>query len=350
MSAQPTVQSAPLTNADAVVIGAGPVGLWQVFQLGLQGLRVHLLDALPGPGGQCAQLYGDKTLYDIPGLPRCTGDELSARLWQQIQPFAPVAHWGQRVQTLQPAADKGYTLGMDSGLVLHTRTVFIAAGAGAFVPRTLKLPGAEALTNQQLFHHPLTQPAPQLQAPVLVLGADHLALTFALQCPVGPVTLSHRRAVFDAAPALRHALDQAVEQGRVRLCIGLPKALHSNADGRLTAVDIASADGAVHTVEAVQVHAFLGVSPQLGALGNWGLEGGSKSIAVEPASCATALPGVYAVGDVCQYPGKKKLIVCGFHEATMAAFAAAQYLFPAEHRPLEYTSSSSRLHALLGVA
>ncbi|MGQ0710774.1 MAG: NAD(P)/FAD-dependent oxidoreductase [Rhodoferax sp.] len=338
--------NAAADTTDAVVVGAGPVGLWQVFQLGLQGLRAHVIDTLPSPGGQCAQLYGDKPIYDIPGLPVCTGSELGQRLMQQAQAFSPQFHWGQRVATLSATDDGGYDIGTEHGLRLRTRLVFLACGVGAFVPRTLKLAGIEPLVGQDVFHHPCAAP-PLAQGPVLVLGADAQAIEFALQCP-HPVTLSHRRAVFDAPAPLLERLETAQAAGHVRLCIGLPSALHT-AQGRLQAVDIAQADGSMQRVEASQLHAFLGVSPKLGPLAQWGLGLNHKLVSADPITLATNLPGVYAVGDLCTYPGKKKLIVCGFHEATMAAFAAVQYLYPDEQRPLQYTTSSSHLHALLGV-
>lgn len=338
---------APTHTTDAVVVGAGPVGLWQVFQLGLQGLRCHVIDTLASPGGQCVQLYGDKPIYDIPGLPVCTGAELGQRLLQQAQVFKPQFHWGQRVAGLRAQAD-GYQLETDTGVCLQARTVFLAAGAGAFVARALKLPGIDALIGRDIFHHPCPVPADAgSSGPILVLGSDAQAIEFALQCPQ-PVTLSHRRAVFDAPASLLAAMDAAQAAGRLRLCIGLPSAVHTE-HGRLQAVDIGQADGSVQRVPTQRLHAFLGVSPKLGPLAEWGLGLSHKLVSVQPATQATNLPGVFAVGDICTYPGKIKLIVCGFHEATMAAFAAAQYLYPNEHRPLQYTTSSSHLHALMGL-
>ncbi|MDD2547513.1 MAG: NAD(P)/FAD-dependent oxidoreductase [Burkholderiaceae bacterium] len=340
-------------DTDAVVIGAGPAGLWQVFQLGLQGLSVHLVEALPSAGGQCVALYGDKPIYDLPGLPVCTGQELAQRLLAQIQPFAPTLHLGQLVSTLQAQDDGRWLLETPQGTRLRARCVFIAAGVGAFLPRALKVEGLEAFAGSQLHYHP--DPGPSVQGQrVVVHGGDEDAVAHALALLASPdaapaqLTLLHRRDVFAAAPALLEQLQAARAAGRLDVAIGQITGVQTQ-QNRLVALQLATPEGETRTLPLDQLHAFPGLSPRLGPLAEWGLALERKQLPVDPATFATQAPGLYAVGDIVSYPGKRKLIVCGFHEATLAALAAAEYL-AGQKLPLEYTSSSTRLQQRLGVA
>lgn len=338
---------------DAVVIGAGPVGLFQVFQLGLQGISAHLIDALPHTGGQCAELYADKPIYDIPGVPVCSGRELVALLERQIAPFAPTRHLGQQVSTLAVQADGRMLLQTTAGTALLARTVFIAAGVGAFVPRTIKVDGIDALVGRQVFYHPGDNDAASASQGrhVVVHGGDEAAVQVALACApqAASVTLLHRRDAFQAAPALLAQLQALREAGRIRVAIGQITGAHAAPDGRLQALDLLDPQGQAQRLPLDLLLAYLGISPRLGPIADWGLALERKQLVVDTESFRTSVPGIYAVGDINTYPGKRKLILCGFHEATLAAFGAAEFLNDAPVA-LQYTTTSTRLHERLGVA
>ncbi|AVS88422.1 ferredoxin--NADP(+) reductase [Paracidovorax avenae] len=352
------MENARLIEADAVVIGAGPVGLFQVFQLGLQGIAAHVIDALPHVGGQCAELYADKPIYDIPGVPVCTGRELVALLNRQIAPFSPQLHLSQRVETLQPAPDGGFLLATDAGTTLHARTVFIAAGVGAFVPRTLKIDGIERFYGTQVFHH--EEPAPTRGRQVVVLGGEDTAVARAIACAEpGPeaaanVTLVHRRDAFQAPPQDLARLQALRDSGRIRVLAAQATGIEtteqpSQAADLLTAVSLLASDGSEHALPLDTLLLCLGVSPRLGPIADWGLALERKQVKVDMATFSAGVAGLYAVGDINTYPGKRKLILCGFHEATLAAFAAAEHLAGAPVA-LQYTTTSTRLKERLGVA
>lgn len=346
---------APLQTANAVVIGAGPVGLFQVFQLGLQGLSCHVIDALPHAGGQCAELYGDKPIYDIPGTTVCTGQELTDRLLAQLAPFAPQWHLGEQATVLEPQADGGFLLETAQGTRLHARTVFVAAGVGAFVPRTLKAPGLDAFAGTQLHYS-----APGAQAlagqHVVVHGGDAPAVALVLELaqtteagPSAPasITLQHRRDAFDASTPALEQLQALRAAGRVQVAVGQVTGIEQDGE-RLAALQLLGPDGTAIRLPLDQLIVRLGLLPRLGPVADWGLALERKQLPVNPATFATQVPGIYAVGDVVQYPGKRKLILSGFHEATLAAFAAAEQL-AGQKIPLEYTTSSARLQRRLGV-
>lgn len=349
-AAQPADTAAPITT-DVVVVGAGPVGLFQVFELGLLGLQAHVVDALPHAGGQCAELYPDKPIYDIPGIRACTGRELSERLQQQAAPFSPAYHLGQQVEQLQRLADGRLLLTTHTGTRFATRSLILAAGVGAFVPRALKVEGADALVGSQLFYHP-HQLDHARNRHVVVLGGDETAVAAAVACATAQgavsTTLLHRRDVFTGPDALLAHLADLRAQGRIQVVTGQPGALLQAADGRLQALEVARPDGSTQALHADLLLAYLGISPKLGPIAEWGLELERKQLPVDTARFATAEPGIYAVGDINTYPGKRKLILCGFHEATLAAFAVAEQL-SGQAPLLQYTTSSSHLHALLGV-
>ena len=343
-----------MLSTDAIVIGAGPVGLFQVFQLGLQGLRAHVIDALPHPGGQCAELYGDKPIYDIPAVQACTGHELVQRLLAQIQPFAPTLHLGQQVDTVQALPEGGFRVGTAQGTQLQARAVFIATGVGAFVPRALKLPGLEAHEGGQLRYR-LDDNASLTGQRVVVHGGDEPAVQQAIACATAPealrpahTTLQHRRDVFDAPPALLEELQALRAAGRIAVAIGVAGGIVEE-QGRLTALDLTTPEGTQLRLPLDLLLVRLGLVPRLGHIAEWGLALERKQLVVDTATFATNVPGIHAVGDAITYPGKRKLILSGFHEATLAAFGAAEWL--AGHKlPLEYTTSSERLQDLLGVA
>ncbi|NMM82743.1 ferredoxin--NADP(+) reductase [Acidovorax sp. SRB_14] len=351
MSTARAPATAPL-ETDAVVIGAGPVGLFQVFQLGLQGLKAQVVDALPEPGGQCIELYADKPLYDIPGIAHCSGRELVERLQQQIAPFAPQWHLGESVAQLAAQADGRFLVGTSRGTQLLARAVFIAAGVGAFVPRALKVPGIDVFEGTQLLYR-LDDRAAIAGRHVVVHGGDEPAVAQVLDCataepPPASLTLLHRRDVFDAPPAQLEQLQALRDAGRIQVAIGQITGTEQDG-GRLAALQLLAPDGSTRRVPLDLLLVRLGLSPRLGPLADWGLAMERKQLVVDTASYATSVSGIHAVGDINTYPGKRRLILCGFHEATLAAFATAERL-AGQKIPLEYTTSSARLQQRLGVA
>ena len=342
-------QAAPI-RTDALVIGAGPVGLFAVFQLGLLGVHAHVIDSLPHAGGQPAELYPDKPIYDIPGLPVSTGAALAQALWQQTRPFAPTVHLEEEVAELQASPEQRWHVRCASGLSFDAATVFIAAGVGAFVPKTLALPGIETWVGQQLhYHRPPALPAAGTR--LLVMGDADAALQAAIDASQAGVktTLMHRREAFKAEPD-RLAQMQALRQsGQLQFIAAQAVGMDAPADQGLS-VRLALPDGSEQTLATDQVWALTGLSPKLGAIAHWGLAMERKQVPVNTADFQTELRGVYAVGDINTYPGKKKLLVCGFHEATLAAYGAMAIITPGQPVLLQYTTTSTQLHARLGVS
>ena len=340
----------PPIRTDALVIGAGPVGLFQVFQLGLQDIHAHVVDALPVVGGQCMALYPDKPIYDIPGLPVCTGSELVARLQQQAAPFKPQCHLNQQVSALSAHADGGWLLSTSTGQQFISRMVFIAAGVGAFRPRQLALPELQAFEGTQVFHH-MPDNLTLKDQHLVVVGSDDAAVQAVLDSQTNSpasVTLVHRRASLDASAHLQTAFREACASGQVRLHVGQVQGLQTQA-GRLSGLELTTPEGSSLQLPCDQLWVLLGLTPQLGPIADWGLDMAKKQLNVNTENFATSAPGIFAVGDINHYPGKRKLILSGFHEATLAAFGAAAYLNPGQKIPLEYTTASPRLHKLLGV-
>jgi len=335
---------------DALVIGAGPVGLFQVFELGLLGIHTHVIDSLPEPGGQCIELYPDKPIYDIPATPVCTGRELVARLLTQIAPFKAEFHLDQQVNVVERQSDGRFRVETSRGTQLIAKVILIAGGVGSFQPRRLKIDGIASFEGTQLFYR-----APDAAAlsgkRVIVIGDGDAAL----ECALGlarqhaQVTLMHRRDEFKAAPATIDELQRARAQGHLRFIAAQPVGI-AQAEGRLTALLVAAADGTTASLPVDALIVLTGLSPKLGPIADWGLALERKQVVVDTASFETATPGIFAVGDVNTYPGKKKLILCGFHEAALAAFGAAAHVFPGQPLHLEYTTTSPRLHRALGVA
>lgn len=352
----------PVIETDAVIIGAGPVGLFQAFQLGLQEIRTHVVDALPHAGGQCVELYADKPIYDIPGLPVCSGRELTNRLLQQLAPFKLPLHLGQPIQTLTRQSDGRFLLETAGGLGFLATTVFIAAGVGAFVPRKVNLDALSAFEigpSAQVRYFGV-EPSQLQGQDVVVMGGEASALETALQLAASGhcqrVTLLHRVDKFKVEPMLEQAVREAQGNGTLHLVVGQPVGVSvETADDqppRLTALQLAIADGAEGETVTLPLDTLLprlGLSPKLGPIANWGLALERKQLVVDTERFETSEPGIYAVGDINTYPGKRKLILCGFHEATLAAFAAAARVHPERRVLLQYTTTSPRLHELLGV-
>ena len=340
-------------TTDALVIGAGPVGLFQVFELGLLDIRAHVIDALPHVGGQPVQLYPDKPIYDIPALPACTGQALADALQQQCAPFQPVFHLGQTVKQLQSRAEGGFDVETDRGTRFVTRAIFIAAGVGAFEPRRLKLDGLAGFEGSQVHYH--RSLAGSLQdRHVLIIGDDEQALSTALQLAQDErprprsVTLMHRRESFRANEALVQRLRDGISTGQLRFIAGQLGGVRVH-EGHIVAAQIHLPDGREQCEPLDTLLVLQGLSPRLGPISDWGLAMDRKQLVVDTETFSTSVPGVFAVGDINTYPGKRKLIVCGFHECTLAAYAAAALVYPDRPVQLQYTSSNSQLHALLGV-
>ncbi|MFN7153378.1 MAG: NAD(P)/FAD-dependent oxidoreductase [Acidovorax sp.] len=346
------MQSAVVVETDAVVIGAGPVGLFQVFQLGLQGITAHLIDALPHAGGQCVELYGDKPIYDIPGVPVCSGRELANLLLQQIAPFKPHWHLNTLVSSLTLQTNGRLLLQTSAGAQLLARSVFIAAGVGAFVPRTLKIEGIERFVGTQVHYQVLPRGFEVSGKNIVVHGGDEpavaLAVELAEQGHAARISLLHRRDVFQAPDVLLQRLQQLRDAGRITVEATQITGIDASQD-RLTALQIVDAEGATRALPLDLLVAVLGISPRLGPIADWGIALERKQLMVDTEAFRTSVPGIYAVGDINTYPGKRKLILCGFHEATLAAFGAAEAL-KGNKVALQYTTTSPRLHQLLGVA
>ena len=340
-------------ETDALVIGAGPVGLYQVFQLGLLEIRCHVVDALPYPGGQCIELYPDKPIYDIPGIPRTTGRALTDNLLAQIKPFDVTFHWSQVVRQIETLVDGRFQVVTSQGQQFNTKVIIMAAGVGAFQPRLLKLAGLEKFENSQLFYH--TLPENTQGQHVLIVGGEDNALECAVRLATGPgasslarsVTLLHRRSVYQSAPELVaqvHALQCAKA---LNVMVGQVTGFDEQAT-RLVSVQITDIDGLVQVMPVDTLLVYLGLSPKLGPIAEWGLVMDRKQVTVDTEKFGTSVSGIFAVGDINTYPGKKKLILSGFHECALAAFGAADIVFPGKNPQLEYTTSSTRLHRLLG--
>jgi len=337
-------------ETDALVIGAGPVGLFQVFELGLQEIHAHMVDTLPYVGGQCMALYADKPIYDIPGLPHCTGRELITRLEQQASPFKPVFHLKQLIKSMQQRADKRWLVGTTDETAFLAKTVFIAAGVGAFTPRKLALPELDAFEGKQVFYTPRELPDMQGKHVVVVGGNDEALQSSlnAVSLQASSVTLVHRRSTLDAEEVLLKAFHEAVAVEQIQFITAqITHALTT--EHQLTGLQLQGIDGNIRQIPCDHILVQLGLSPQLGPLADWGLDMARKQLNVNTEDFSTSASGIFAVGDINTYPGKRKLIVSGFHEATLAAYGAAAYLRPGQKIPLEYTTASPRLHRLLGV-
>jgi len=346
--------AAETIETDVVVVGAGPVGLFQVFELGLQEVRAHVVDALPHPGGQCFELYADKPIYDIPALPLCSGRELTERLLQQIAPFATGFHFEQQVSALDARDDDRFDIATSAGTRFVARAVVVAGGVGAFQPRRLKIDGLDRHRGGQLFEHAGTLHA-NAGKHVVIVGGGEAAVAAAVEAAdagaaaAASITLIHRRDDLDAAPGALERLRELRAAGRVAFVAGQPESIVEN-DGRLAALGVLCSDGTTRTVPLDALFVLLGWSPKLGPIADWGLALEKKQLVVDTQRFETSTPGIFAVGDVTTYPGKQKLIVCGFHEATLAAFAIAERVWPDRAQPLQYTTTSTKLHKLLGVS
>ncbi|MCC7150677.1 MAG: NAD(P)/FAD-dependent oxidoreductase [Rubrivivax sp.] len=340
-------------ETDAVIVGAGPVGLFQVFELGLLEIKAHVIDSLGYPGGQCIELYPDKPIYDIPAVPVCTGKELTDNLLKQIEPFGATFHFGQEVSVVRKEADGRFFVETSKGTRFLTRTVFIAGGVGSFQPRTLKVDGIERFDETQLFYR-VRNPAQFAGKNLVIVGGGDSALDWTLNfVQEGPhkaesVILLHRRDGFRAAPASVARMRELCDALEMQFMVGQVSDFEER-DGRLVTLKVTGGDGVTRIVPLDMLLVFFGLSPKLGPIAEWGLNIDRKQITVDTEKFETSIPGIFAVGDINTYPGKKKLILSGFHEAALAAFGASPYIFPEKRVLLQYTTTSPKLHKVLGV-
>ena len=336
-------------QTDAVIIGAGPVGLFQVFELGLLEIKAHVIDALPEAGGQCIELYPDKPIYDIPAIPVCTGRELTENLLKQIKPFGAQFHLGQEVTQLEKQADGRFLISTSKDQQFLSKTVFIAGGVGAFQPRTLNLDGIEAFVGKQVFYS-VKNPEQFRGKNIVICGGGDAALDWALHLvdKATSVTLIHRRDDFKAAPASIAKMRELCKNKQMQLLIG-QITRYEVEHGQISKMIVTDIENKDHSISVDDLLIFFGLSPKLGPIADWGLDIERKQVSVDTEKFQTNIPGIYAVGDINIYPGKKKLILSGFHESALAAFAAAAYLNPEKHIQLQYTTTSTKLHKVLGV-
>jgi thioredoxin reductase (NADPH) len=341
--------SAGPIETDAVIIGAGPVGLFAVFELGLLDIKAHVIDILDKPGGQCAELYPEKPIYDIPGLPIVTGQELTDRLLAQIKPFGAQFHLGQRVDALQRTGDGRFRLTTDVGTPFLTKVVIVAAGGGSFTPKRPPLAGIEAFEGKSVFY--AVRKMDEFRGKdVLIVGGGDSALdwTLSLQPVANRLTLLHRRDEFRGAPNSVEKMRALVADKKMDLRIGQVTTLHGEG-GALAGATIRTKDGE-ERLACNRLLPFFGLTMKLGPVADWGLNLTENHIVVDTEKFETSEPGIFAIGDINKYPGKLKLILSGFHEAALMSHAAHHIVYPGKKLLFQYTTSSSSLQKKLGVA
>ena len=337
-------------STEVVIVGAGPAGLFQVFELGLLGIKAHVLDSLKQPGGQCSELYPEKPIYDIPALPLCGAQELVDRLLQQIKPFGAEFHYGEEAVELARKGDGRFRLRTSAGTEFDAGAVVVAAGVGSFQPRRLGVEGIESFEGTQI-HYKVTSSSAFHGKRLAVFGGGDSALDWvmALAPHAAALTLVHRRADFRAQPASVAKMRELEAAGKVRFIEGLAQSV-SQSGGRLSGVTVKGNDGGEHAIDAEQVLVFFGLAPKLGPIAEWGLHLDKRAIVVDTEKFQSNIPGVFAIGDINTYPGKKKLILSGFHEAALAAFAVQAHLYPGKKQFLQYTTTSPAMQKRLGVS
>jgi len=336
-------------QSDCVIVGAGPVGLFQVFELGLLGISVHLVDSLRQVGGQCSELYPDKPIYDIPAIPVCGAQELIDRLLEQIKPFNAETHLGQEVNELRREGG-GFHLGTSKGTLFHTRTVVIAGGLGSFQPRRLRKGGVDRHEGKTV-HYKVQDPGLFQGKRIAILGGGDSALDWTLELgkTAAHVTLVHRREEFRAAPASVAQMKALADAGKMDLVTGLVKEILTDNGGGLSGLRVKNFSDQMVDINAEHLLVFYGLAPKLGPIADWGLGLDKNQIEVNTETFQTGTPGIFAVGDINTYPGKKKLILSGFHEAALAAFGVQKHLNPDARQFVQYTTTSPLMHKRLGV-
>jgi thioredoxin reductase (NADPH) len=348
MSADGTAGPAPI-EIDALIVGGGPAGLFAVFELGLLDIKAHVVDILDKPGGQCAELYPEKPIYDIPGIPIVTGQGLTDALMSQIKPFGAVFHWGQQVEMVQKMEDGRFLVVTDAGTKFHAKVVVVAAGGGSFTPKRPPLNGIEPYEGKSVFYS-VRRMDDFRDKDVLVVGGGDSALdwTLNLQPVAKSLTLLHRRDEFRGAPHSVERMRALVAEGKVSLLIGQMSALAGDGS-ELSAITVKHKDGET-SVAANRLLPFFGLTMKLGPVAGWGLNLNENLVKVDTEKFETSTPGIFAIGDINWYPGKLKLILSGFHEAALMSQAAHRVVHPGKKLLFQYTTSSSSLQKKLGVS
>ncbi len=338
-----------LHKTDVIIIGAGPVGLFAVFELGLLDMKCHLVDILDRAGGQCAELYPEKPIYDIPAYPVISGQELTDRLMEQIQPFNPVFHFSQMAEKLEKLDNGHWQLTTDMGTVLEAPVICIAAGGGSFMPKKPALAGLEQFENASVFYA-VRQMQEFKGKDILIAGGGDSALdwTINLQPIANSVALIHRRDDFRAAPDSVNKMRALVAEGKVKLHIGALDHIEGSGS-QIENVAIKSKEGEIVTLPCNRFLAFYGLTMKLGPIANFGLNLHENLIPVDTEKFETDTPGIFSIGDINTYPGKLKLILSGFHEGALMAQQAFRYVYPDKKLRFQYTTSSSALQEKLGV-
>ena len=337
-------------TTDALIIGAGPVGLFAVFELGLLDMKCHLVDILDKPGGQCAELYPEKPIYDIPGIPYITGAGLTDALMEQIKPFGPTFHFGEMILTVEKIGDPLFRVTTDAGKVFEAKIIVIAAGGGSFQPKRPPIPGIEAYEAKSVYYA-VRQMERFRGKKLLVAGGGDSALDWTLNlAPLAShLTLLHRRAEFRAAPDSVNKMMALVGEGKIDLVLGQVTALEG-ADGQVSKAIVKTNEGSLFEIACDAILPFFGLTMKLGPVANWGIELKDNLIPVGTETFETNIPGVFAVGDINTYPGKLKLILSGFHEVALMSQKAHRYVYPDKRLVFQYTTSSTSLQKKLGVS
>ncbi len=337
-------------KTDALIIGAGPVGLFAVFELGLLDIKAHLVDILDKIGGQCAELYPEKPIYDIPGIPNTSAQGLVDALMAQIKPFNPQFHLNDMVETIEKIGESLFRVKTELGKLFETKVVVIAAGGGSFQPKRPPIPGIEAYEGHSV-HYAVRKMDAFRGKKLLIVGGGDSALDWTLNlAPVAShLTLLHRRSEFRAAPDTVNKMMKLVGEGKIDFVLGQVTGLEGEA-GKLKAANVKRNDGSTFHIACDAMLPFFGLTMKLGPVANWGLKMDGELIPVETAAFETNIPGIFAIGDINTYPGKLKLILCGFHEGALMAQKAHRYIYPDKKLVFQYTTSSTSLQKKLGVA
>ena len=338
-------------KTDVVIIGAGPIGLFAVFELGLLDMKTHLIDILDKIGGQCAELYPEKPIYDIPGIPYTSAQGLVDALMQQIKPFNPQFHLSEMVEKVEKIGDPLFRVTTDQGKIFESKVVVIAAGGGSFQPKRPPIPGVEPYEGKSLFYAVRKMEAFRGKR-ILIVGGGDSALDWTLNlAPIAShLTLVHRRSEFRAAPDSVNKMMALVGEGKIDFLLGQVTSLHGE-DGQLSKAMVKGNDGSIHELACDALLPFFGLTMKLGPVANWGFElKNNELIPVETAAFETSVPGIFAIGDINWYPGKLKLILSGFHEGALMAQKAYHYVYPEKRLVFQYTTSSTSLQKKLGVA
>jgi thioredoxin reductase (NADPH) len=344
------VRMSETIKTDVLIIGAGPVGLFAVFELGLLDIKAHLVDILDKVGGQCAELYPEKPIYDIPGITYITGHGLTDALMQQIKPFNPTFHLNEMVTKLEKIGEPLFRLTTDGGKTFEAKCVVVAAGGGSFQPKRPPINGIEAYEAKSVHYAVRKMEAFRAKRLMIVGGGDSaLDWTLNLQPIAKRLTLVHRRDEFRGAPDSVNKMRALVASGSMDLKIGQVTALEG-ADGQLAAANVKGNDGAVSRVELDAMLPFFGLTMKLGPVADWGLKLQDNLLPVDTGTFETDVPGLFAIGDINTYPGKLKLILSGFHEGALMAQKAYHYVYPDKRLVFQYTTSSTSLQKKLGVA